>query len=368
MLNDDLRLQGEIAETTVPDLLRSLVKSSETGIISLQTFDRHDSIYLKEGKIVFASSSDPDLGLAEVLLKGGELDIQQYNDTVEKSVGRKLGAVLFEEGYLQPEGFMRAVERQVFTIVTDALALRNGEYTIDFADELPREIVSLTIGTERLILDAVGRIEHWSLVHRGIGRMGRVVQQAPNADARIFHLDLSDEESHIYALLNAPESVETICQRSYLNNFKTCRVLWALLAANLLDDTEQAEVSRRNADLEDELNLEGTVERHNSALQAIFGVVFQEIGDHVYDFVDRVVTNLSPDTLPYLSGVNLTNESRVDFDQFLNNLIASGSGDRVAIAGRVMNELLYGWIVEIRKEFGSRLDPKVNPIVDSLKG
>ena len=49
----------------------------------------------------------------------------------------------------------------------------------------------------------------------------------------------------------------------------------------------------------------------NAIFQTIFTLVFQKIGDHVYDFIDRVVLHLSPETLPYLSGMNMVNEARI---------------------------------------------------------
>ena len=84
-------------------------------------------------------------------------------------------------------------------------------------------------------------------------------------------------------------------------------------------------MDEKRAAQQSEYELEAEVERYNTVFQKIFGIVFQKIGDHVYDFMDRVVLHLSPETLPYLSGMSIVNEARIDFDQLLNNLIASGS-------------------------------------------
>src|SRR5205085_1972387 len=45
LMSDDLSIQGTLAETTVPDLFRSLVMSGETGIVSLEAIGRNDTIY-----------------------------------------------------------------------------------------------------------------------------------------------------------------------------------------------------------------------------------------------------------------------------------------------------------------------------------
>ncbi|HVT04833.1 MAG TPA: DUF4388 domain-containing protein [Thermoanaerobaculia bacterium] len=367
-MSDDLSIQGTLAETTVPDLFRSLLRTGETGIVSLEASGRHDNVYIREGKIIFATTSDSDLGLAEVLLQSGDLNLHQYITAVEDvTTQKRLGSVLCERGYLKPEELVRAMERQVAIIVMDALGFRTGSYTIDFGSDFPNEILSLSIHTERLVLDGVTKIEQWSLIERGAGRMTRLLRQTPGSDTRAYHLDLTEEENHIYGLLQEPQTLESVCERSYLSNFNACRMAWALLAVNLIDDAEQSDIRYQRAAVESEFELEAEVERYNSTFQRIFGLLFQEIGDHSYDFVDRVVLQLSPEVLPYLSGINLLNEGRVDFDQLQTNIISSGASDHARVADSVMNDLLYSWILEIKKEFKGRLEGEMAIILEGLK-
>jgi len=43
-MSEELSIQGTLAETTVPDLFRSLIRSSETAIVSLEGLGRTDVI------------------------------------------------------------------------------------------------------------------------------------------------------------------------------------------------------------------------------------------------------------------------------------------------------------------------------------
>lgn len=368
MSDDDLSIQGTLAETTVPDLFRSLLRSGETGIVSLEAIGRNDVIYFIEGKITFASSSDPDMGLGEVLLRGGELTLHQYNLAMERLVvARRIGALLCELGYLQPDELLRAVERQASAIVLNAVGYRTGSYVMQFTSEFPPDIIALPLNTDRLILDGVQSIEFWSLITRGLGRFDRLLQHVPGSDTRAYSLELTDEESHVFSLLAEPGTVEDICSRSYLSNFITCRTLWALLSVNLVAEAEGTAVSEQRAAAETEYELEGMVERYNRMYEAIFRLVFQRIGDSIYDFMDRVIIHLSSETTPYLSGMNLVNDARLDFDQLLNNVIASGSHDHPTLIQKILNELLYGWICEIKTEFGPEMEAEVVKMTESLR-
>ncbi|HKR64810.1 MAG TPA: DUF4388 domain-containing protein, partial [Thermoanaerobaculia bacterium] len=302
-MSDNLSITGELAETTVPDLIRSIVRSSETAILSLDAVSRNDTIYFHEGRIVFASSTDPDMGLAETLLAAGELNIQQYQTAMERLVvARRIGALLCELGYLKPDELTRAAERQANAIVLDAMSYRTGAYTIEFTSDFPEGIITLPLSTERLILDGVRGIPYWSLVTRGVGRLERTLEQVPDADTRTFQLELTEDESHVLNLLSEPQSIEELCARSYLSNFHTLRTVWGLLAVNLIQDAEVSAVDEKRAAVENEYELEALVEKYNSIFQRVFALVFGKIGDHVYDFMDRVVLHLSPETMPYLSG------------------------------------------------------------------
>ena len=367
-MSEDLSIQGTLAETTVPDLFRSLVRSSETGMLSLEAIGRNDVIYFQEGRVIFASSSDPDMGLGEILLRTGELNLQQYSTAMDRTVmARRVGSVLVELGYLKPDELMRAAERQASAIVLNAMSYRTGSYTIDFSAEFPEGIIALPLSTERLILDGVRRIEYWSLIQRGITRLDRMLELVPGADTKSYSLELTDEESHVMSLLSDPQTVEMLCSRSYLSNFNTCRTIWGLLAVNFIQDAGSEAVNEKRAAEESEYELEAMVERYNGVFQGIFGLVFQKVGDHVYDFMDRVVLHLAPETLPYLSGMNLVNEGRIDFDQLFNNLVASGSTHHATVVHNVLNELLTGWIFEVKSEFGGAVEAEVVKLAAAVR-
>jgi hypothetical protein len=368
-MSEDLSIQGTLAETTVPDLFRSLMRSSETAIVSLEGLGRTDVIYVTEGKIIFASSTDPDMGLGEVLLRGGELNLQQYNQASERLITpRRFGALLVELGFLKPEDLSRAVERQASAIVLNAMRYRSGNYTIEFNPNFPEEIVTLPLSTERLILDGIQRIDFWSLITRGLARLDRILEQAPGSNARSYALDLNEEENHVFNLISEPTTIQDVVSHSYLSNFVSCKTIWGLITVNLIQDAQGAAVTETRAAEESEYELAALVQLYNTAYEGIFALVFQKIGDHIYDFIDRVVLHLSPDTMPYLSGMNLVNEGRIDFDQLLINLIASGSENQGLVVHTVLHELLYGWILEVKSEFGgTSLERDVIAMVQKVK-
>lgn len=364
----DLSIQGSLSETTVPDLIGSVIRSHETGVLTIDAPERSDTIYFEGGQIVFASSTDPEFGLAETLLRSGDLSLDQYGKAMDRLVvSRAIGALLCQLGYLKSDDLSRATERQCAAVVRSAITHRTGNYTIEFTSDFPPEVSALPLVTHRLILDGIRNIDAWSLISRGIARMDRTVELAPGADALAYDLELTEDESYVLSLLGEAQPIEQLCARSYLNDFQTCRILWGLLVIQLARDAAPAEVDEKRAAAESEYELEELIERYNTLYQTIFGIIFQKIGDHVFDFMDRVVLHLEPGLLPYLSGMNFVNEGRIDTDQLLTNLYAASPHDREEAVHKILNELLYGWMYEVRTEFGAELENEIVRLSKTMK-
>jgi hypothetical protein len=370
-MSDELTIQGSLSETTVPDLFRTVIRSRETAVVSIASDSRQDSYYFVEGRLAYASSSSRDLGLADVLLTSGEITLAQYDAAVARAgVSRRIEDVLVETGALGREDLPRALELQITRIVNDAISLDAGDYSIEFISEFPSELTAVAIDSDKLVLAAIGAVDRWSVVERGIGTLERVVRQVPGADARAFALELSEGEAHVVGHLSEPLTIATACERSYLPNFVVCRTIWALHVAGLIDDvresTDDDNVERREL-IATEYELEGEVERYNTVFQGFFGNVFQRIGDYAYDFVDRVVTRVSPQNLKYLAGMSMVNEGRIDV-QLLTNLGPASAHEKRQIVQDVMNEILFGWVLEMRTEFGDAFDPEIAAAQERIRG
>ncbi|MFA6956591.1 MAG: DUF4388 domain-containing protein [Thermoanaerobaculia bacterium] len=371
-MSEELTIQGSLSETTVPDLFRTVIRSRETAVVSIACESRQDSYYFLDGRLAFASSNSRDLGLADVLLTAGEISLAQYEVAISKAgVARRIEEVLVETGAVAREDMPRALEMQITRIVNDAISLGSGDYSIEFLASFPSELTAVSIESDKLILAAIGAVDRWSVVERGIGSTERVIRQLPGADARAFALELSEGEAQVFGLLSEPLSIATACERSYLPNFVVCRTIWALLVAGMVEDvretSDEAGHERREM-IATEYELEGEVERYNTVFQDFFGVVFQRIGDYAYDFVDRVVTRVSPRNMQYLTGISMVNEGRLDIDQLLTNLGPANAHDKRQIVQDLMNEMLYGWVLELRTEFGDQLDAAIAAAQEKIRG
>ena len=102
--DDDLVIRGDIETTSVPELLRSILGSGETGVLTIRNGDAVKSIFILNGRVAYASSNNPDERMGEVLLVARQDHRAQFVEASKRiRPGLRLGSILVELGALEPE-------------------------------------------------------------------------------------------------------------------------------------------------------------------------------------------------------------------------------------------------------------------------
>ncbi|PYQ20447.1 MAG: hypothetical protein DMF79_10375 [Acidobacteria bacterium] len=124
-----LTLRGTIEETSVPELMRSVLGSGETGVLTFHRRGVTKSVYLHMGRIVYARSSDPDERLGENLLLRGKITVRQYLEASKQiRPGRRLGTILIELNAIDSEDLLSSLEHHVKEMLLDVFTWTTGEY------------------------------------------------------------------------------------------------------------------------------------------------------------------------------------------------------------------------------------------------
>ena len=160
MMDDEgLTLRGSIEHTSVPELLKSVLGSGETGILRFRKDDVSKDVHLHMGRIIYARSSNPDERLGEDLLLRGKITARQYLEASRLiAPGRKLGTILIELGALEPEDLLAAIEHHVKEILLDVFTWTTGEYELAMSEPGKEDVITLNFSMENLILEGVRRI------------------------------------------------------------------------------------------------------------------------------------------------------------------------------------------------------------------
>ena len=229
-----LKLEGTLAERDFPDLVHELHRERWSGSLTLTHAGVGKSVVVKDGRLVFASSSSPDERLGELLLRRGRVTFRQYVEAGRAvAPGRRLGAILVELGVLTPKDLVKVVVEHTQEIIYGAFQWQEGRYRLQ-PGPVPAEAITLKISTPDLIMEGLRRIDAWSRIERGVGGIRARYVRAADYEEAVRSMTLSFEKLSILTSLNGTQDVEAICVESSLPDFEVCRTLWAFRVIGLI--------------------------------------------------------------------------------------------------------------------------------------
>src|SRR5512135_1432958 len=365
--DEGLILRGSFEETSIPELLKSVLGSGETGVLTFRKGNIIKTVHLHMGRVVYARSSDPDERLGEDLLLRGKITVRQYLEASQLvAPGRRLGTILVELGALEPEDLIGAVEHHVREILLDVFTWTTGEYELVMTDPGNEDVIALSMSTEALILDGIRRTRAWSRIFAGIGGDLDAVPMPTGTNDALLRVELTDEEQEILAHVNGRASVEQLCQVSYLSHLETCRVLWALMVLGMVRRGQPNEAAAREEGIaarEKELDLESIVERFNQMMSRIYSFLRGRMGDGADTFMDEALERIAGQYELLFYGVDLKQYGRADYDQLLANVADLPPDERRRLMLAGLNELVASIQLGVRQALGAQEIAVVSGII-----
>jgi hypothetical protein len=369
---EELTIKGDLETSSVPELLRSLLASRETGVLTFNRGDLMKTVYIREGRVIYGTSNDPDERLGESLLMRGKITARQYLQASNMiRPERRLGAILVEMEAVDPEELVPAVEQHVRDILVDLICWNRGDYELVVKDVDPRDVelanvVTLNLSTENLILEGIRQCRAWSQVLRGIGGdIDAIPSQTDNSEM-LYKLELTSEEQEVLAQVNGRSSVEQICQVSYLPDFETCRILWSLMVLGVIRREKGAQpgpAPEGAAEGEGELDLEDVVERFNQMFGRIYSFLEGRLGAGVDEFMDAAMEQVCRQYGKLFDGVDLRAYGRADFEQMLANVADLPAEQRKSLMVSGLNELVFVIQLNVRTRYGAQEAAVISGII-----
>lgn len=229
-----MRSEGSLAELDVADLVQELGARGYSGRLLLERERERIGVSLEAGRLVFASSSDPDHRLGPMLMRRKAISLREMEDAVrEQKPGKRFGSILVEKGVLEPKELVRGVVEQTRQIILHAFRWTAGLYRLQDGKAQGEEI-TLNISTPQLVLEGISQIESWTRIERNCGGLDARYAPLPGTEALFRQLTLDVDQLVLLRSVTAAREVESLCRESELSDFEVCRNLWAFRVIGLV--------------------------------------------------------------------------------------------------------------------------------------
>jgi len=246
-----MKSHGSLAQRDFPSLVQAFYEERRTGVLTLTHAGVGRSVTIQEGRLVFASSSSPDDRMGPLLLRQGRITLRQLTNASDVvAPGKRLGAVLVEQGVLTPKDLITTVVAQTQEIIYGAFTWTEGQYR--FQEGVPSsEPITLKISTRDIIMEGIRRIDSWTRIDRAVGGLDACYQRTPAYAELIRGMRVAPEKMAVLRALDQPARVEALCAAAGgLPDFEVCRSLWAFRVIGLIRRIDAG--ARAAVDLEDE--------------------------------------------------------------------------------------------------------------------
>lgn len=125
-------LQGDLTFISAQALLEWLETHAKSGTVSLSGDNSKSCIYLKEGRIIYASSEGAGRRLGEFMVERGVLNDSELQQALAESqaAGKTLNRHLIDAGLVTIQTLTNLFNRLVLQILAEAFSCRSGSFSI----------------------------------------------------------------------------------------------------------------------------------------------------------------------------------------------------------------------------------------------
>lgn len=250
--------RGDLKQTALPEMLAIIHQARVAGVVEATLGEIVKRIYLENGYVVHASSSDIADSLGGYLRRSGRLSEADFHAAMQKRGGgnRRLGEVLIEQGLLSPAQTFQAIREHIEAIVWSLFAWEEGTVTFRIGAFDTQDMVRIQIPLRQVIVQGVKRAANAKSLVQRMG--GKAVLFGPAYRLEdLIEAALDEQEYQLLAAVDGKRSVYDLCTRGPLAPPENARLLYAYSVLQLIRKTGVAEPAAPAGGIKIKLRPEG---------------------------------------------------------------------------------------------------------------
>ena len=233
--------QTDIAQTPLPEVLVKIHKYRAPGRLDCRRGEEVKRVYLERGDIIFATTNQISESLGDVLLSGGHITREQYDESLRRvrQTGKRHGTVLVEMRILSSEELFHAVRDHIQGILWSIFSWDFGSVGFTPGRDKRLEVIKVEIPIPQAVMQGV---RHMPDARAIVARLGSKSTVYARTNAQLPGLTLRPEEQ---ALLDSADGRRTLYELVNLPPLPAsdnARVLYALTSLGLIEPREPRQV------------------------------------------------------------------------------------------------------------------------------
>lgn len=230
--------RGDLSQTALPEILYTIDRFQVPGVIEASREGVSKQVYIKEGNVVHATSSDREDSLGNYLQRSGVLSADIYAETMaeRERTKKRYGILLIEKGVLSPGEIYRAIRKQIEAIVWSLFYWQDGGVIFSIGDFREPDAVKIQLPMRQVILQGIKRAPNAKALVSRLGRKETVFEPCYRMED-LIELALDADEYRLLHLVDGRRSLFEVCTQGPHGAAENGKVMYAFQVLQLVRST-----------------------------------------------------------------------------------------------------------------------------------
>lgn len=227
--------RGDLRDTALPEVLFTIHRHRVPGTIEVRHGEVSKRLFVHDGLVIHASSSEPGDSLGAYLRGVGRVNDEEFQrtDAIKAATGQRHGTILVEEQILAPGELYQAIQAHLESILYSVFSWNEGEVTFKIGEFDAPGMVRISLPLRRVVLEGIKRAaDPKPLVTRLGGR--ETVFQPTFSTEDLIEIALDRDEYQLLRAIDGRRSLYDLCTAGPLGAADAARRLYAFHVLHLV--------------------------------------------------------------------------------------------------------------------------------------
>ncbi len=234
-MNRRLEYRGDLAETTLPEMLYTIERFRVPGIVEARAGEVVKRVYIRDGYLIHASSTDLADSLGAHLKRHERISPRQLDEITRQrqSSNKRFGVLLVERGLLSPAEVLTALREQIEGIVWSLFYWQQGQVTFGLGELKDEEMVQIRLPIRQVIVEGIKRAPDAKQLVARIGRRETVLEPCYRVED-LIETGMDGEDLALLRLVDGGKTLYDLCSQGPRPPAENAKILYALKVLHLI--------------------------------------------------------------------------------------------------------------------------------------
>lgn len=234
-VENSFQYRGDLSQTALPEILYTIDRFQVPGVIEASRDGVVKQVYIKEGNVVHATSTDRADSLGAYLQRSGVLSPDVFLETMRERerTQKRYGVLLIEKALLSPAEVYRAIRKQIEAIVWSLFYWQEGSVIYSIGEFRETDSVRIQLPMRQVILQGIKRAPDAKALVTRLGRKETVLEPCYKME-QLIELALDADEYKVLSLVDGKRSLFDVCTQGPHSASENAKVLYAFQILQLI--------------------------------------------------------------------------------------------------------------------------------------